>query len=215
MRDSKEYVIFDSVTPQALTSSTDADPVVVTKASHGLSTGDRVLIFGHTTNVAVNGIWDVEKVNDNTFRLKDINTGDYVAGSGAGAGADGIIMTAPKVVLASDFRNAILYFNTAGTATLTVKIAGSLGKNRADANTHGDTPNFGATVSDTNPYSFLAAVNLEDGAVVEGDTGIAAAGTDLARSYEVNINAMKYLTLIPTAWTQGAISAKLVVFSND
>ena len=215
MRDSKEYTIFNSVTPQTLTSSTDASPSVVTKVAHGLATNDRVLIFGHTTNVAINGIFDVVKVDADTFTLKDINTGAAINTSGAGAGADGIIMAAPKIVQCNDFRNAILYFNTASTATLTAKIAGSLGKHRADANAHGDTPNFGATISDTNPYSFLAAVNLEDGAVVEGDTGIAAAGTDLARSYEVNINAMKYLTIIPTAWTQGAISARLVVFNND
>lgn len=213
MRDSKEYVIFDSVTPQTLTSSTNASPSVVTKVGHGLATGDRVLIFGHATNTAINGIFDVVRVDADTFTLKDINTGAAIAGNGVGA--NGWVMTAPKIVLCSDFRNAILHFNTAGTATLTVKLAGSLGKNRADQSTHGDTPNFGATQSDTNPYAYLAAVNLEDGAVVEGDTGIAVAGTDLYRQYEANVNAIKYLTLIPSTWTQGAITAKIMVFNND
>jgi len=207
-RDFKEYTIWDAVTPQTLTSSTDASPSVITKASHGLSTGDRVIIYGHTTNVAVNGIWDVEVINSSTFRLKDINTGDYVNGSGAGAGANGILATAPKVPLISDFRNAVLWFSTSGTATLTVKVAGSIGK------LNGDSPNFGATVSASNPYSFLQIINLDTAAAVNGATGIAAAGTDLANQYELNINAMKYVTLVPTAWTQGAITAKLQVFNN-
>ena len=213
-RQTKEYVIFDSVTPQTLTSSTNASPTVITKTSHGLATGDRVLIFGHTTNTNANGIFDVVRVDANTFKIADIHTGTEINANGVGA--DGWVCTAPKVPLVSDFRNAVLHFNTAGTATLTVKIAGSMGKNLADQTAiSGDCPNFGATQSDTNPYTFVGAINLEDGAQVEGDTGIAVAGTDLYRMYEVNTNALKYLTLLPTAWTQGAISAKLVLFSNQ
>lgn len=215
-RTSKEYVIFDSVTPKAITSSTDATPIVVTKASHGLVTGDLILIYGHATNVAANGIRRVTRVDANTFSLQDYNTGVDIAGSGAGAGgADGIFMTAPKIVLVEDFRHAVLYVNTASSGAMTVKFAASLGKNRADQDSHGDTPNFGATVSDTNPYSFVGVINLEDGAQVEGDTGFVVAGTDAVRMYEVNTNGLKYLTAIPTAWTAGAITIKAKVFSNE
>lgn len=215
MRDAKEYTIFDNATPVAITSSTDATPIVVTATAHGFVTGDLVLIYGHTTNVAANGIFKVTKVTDDTFSLQDRYTGANVAGSGGGAGSGGLVVVAPKIVLVRDFRNAILYYNTTGTSTHTVKVAGSIGKQDADANKDGDTPNFGATEAITNPYSFLASVNLEDGAIVEGDTGIATSGADITRQYEVNINAMKYLTLIPTAWTQGAINAKIVVFNNQ
>ncbi len=215
MRDTKEYVIFDSATPKTITSSTDATPIVVTCTSHGFSTGDLVLIYGHATNIAANGIFKVTRVDANSFSLQDRYTGANIAGTGGGAGADGLAVVAPKILLVSDFRNIVLHFNTAGTATLTAKFAGSMGKNRADASTHGDTPNFGATVSDTNPYSFVAAVNLEDGAVVEGDTGLAPAGADIVRMVEVNTNGLKYFTVIPTAWTQGAITVKAVCFSNE
>lgn len=215
MRDYKEYTIFDGVTPQALTSSTDADPVVVTKASHGLASGDIVLIYGHTTNTTVNGIWEVEIVNSSTFRLKDINTGDYVAGAGGGAGADGILMTAPKIILCSDYRHAIIHYQMSSSGNATTKVAGSLGKNSADASAqHGDTPNFGATVSATNPYTFLATVNLEDSSVIEGDTGLVASGSGLTRTIEVNTDGQKYLTLVPTAWTAGSIDAKVKLFTS-
>lgn len=202
-------MILDAVTPQTVTSSTDASPSVVTKASHGLVTGDRVMIFGHATNVAINGIYDVVKVDANTFTLKDINTKAAINGSGAGAGTGGIVFTAPKIPLISDFRDAILQFFTTGSATMTVKVAGSLGKS------NGDSPNFGATQSPSNPYTYPALINIEDGAAVEGDTGIAPAGTDFARMYEVNINGLKYLTVFPTAWTQGAVTVKLQVFTDS
>ena len=215
-RQTKEYVIFDSVTPQAVTSSTDASPSVVTKASHGLATNDRVLIYGHATNTTINGIFDVVRVDANTFTLKDINTGTAINGASGGAGTGGIVMTAPKIVSAEDFRHCVLYINTASSGNLTAKIAASLGKNLADQTAlSGDTPNFGATVSDTNPYSFVAAINLEDGAQVEGDTGFVVAGTDATRTYEVNTNGLKYLTVVPTAWSAGAITVKAKLFNNS
>lgn len=214
-RQYKEYTIFDSATPVSITSSTDATPIVITATAHGFSTGDLVLIFGHTTNVAANGIYKVTRVDANSFSLQDRYTGANIVGSGAGAGANGLAVIAPKIILCQDFRNAVIHFNTAGTATLTVKVAASLGKLSGDADSHGDTPNFGATQSDTNPYTYPGIVNLEDGTQVEGDTGIAVAGADIYRAYEVNTNGLKYITLIPTAWTQGAITAKVVLYSNQ
>lgn len=210
MRDTKEYVVLDSVTPKAITSSTDATPIVVTKASHGLATGDKILIYGHATNIAANGFRKVTVLSSSTFSLQDINTNADIVGSGAGAGAGtGIFLTAPKILLVSEFDNIVLHVNTADTATTTFKFAASLGKNLADRTPiSGDTPNFGATVSDTNPYSFVAAINLEDGAQVEGDTGIVVAGTDITKMYEVNTNRFKYFTVIPVSWTQGAITVK-------
>lgn len=215
-RSSKEYVIWDSVTPQTVTSSTDASPTVVTKASHGLTTGDRIIINGHTTNIAVNGIWEAVVVNSNTFKIRDINTKVEVNTSGAGAGSGGVMATAPAIIFMEDYRNAILYYKTAGTSTHTVKVAGSIGKFLADQNSHGDTPNFGATIADSNPYSFVDLMDLEDGSTdIDGDDGIATSGTDFNKTLEVNVNGLKYFTLIPTAWTQGSISAKVKLFSNQ
>lgn len=206
--DFKEYTLLDAVTPQTVTSSTDASPVVVTKNSHGLSTGDRVLIYGHTTNTTVNGIWDVEKVNANTFKLKNINTGAYVVGAGGGAGSGGIMLTAPKIPLVEDFRNAILQIVTASSFNGTIQVAGSLGK------TDGSCPNFGATVSSSNPWGFLQCVDLVDGSAVDGGDGVTSAGTDIYNNLEVNINTQKFLTVLPTAWTAGAITVKLLLTNN-
>lgn len=215
MRDTKEYTLFDGVTPVAITSSTDATPIVVTATTHGLNTGDLVMIFGHTTNIAANGIFKVTRLTANTFSLQNRYTGADIAGSGAGAGSGGILVPNPKIVFVSDFRNAVIAIQTTGSATLTAKVAASLGKVLNDVNADGDTPNFGATQSDQNPWTFVQSIDLADGTALDGNTGIVASGTDLNKMVEVNINALMHICLIPVSWTQGSITAKIIVYDNE
>lgn len=211
----QEIVLFDAVTPVAVTSSTDVTPIVVTATAHGFVTGDKVMIFGHTTNVAANGIFKVTRLSSSTFSLQDEVSGADVAGTGGGAGSSGVCVKAPPVILIQDFRNIILQVGTSGTSTMTVKVAGSLGKpNSAQSSPRYDYPNMGGTVSPSNPYSFLQAINLDTGATVNGATGIVVGGTDINNQYEINTNAMKYLTLIPVTWSAGAITVKALLVSN-
>lgn len=210
-------MILDNVTPVAITSSTDATPIVVTATAHGFQTGDRVLIIGHTTNIAANGIYKVVRLSANTFSLKDEFTGADIAGSGGGAGLSGIALLAPTVLNVSDFRNIILEFSTGGTATTTVKYAGSSGKpeSASQISPRYDYPNFAATVLPANPYTFLQVINLDTAAAVNGATGTVVAGTDTTVQYEVNVNAQKYFTAFPISWTQGAITIKAIMKTNS
>lgn len=215
-RESGEIMIWNAVTPQAVTSSTDATPIVVTKASHGYSTGDLVQIYGHTTNIAANGIFKITVVNSSTFSLQNYKTGANIAGSGAGAGSGGVVVLAPKILAVSDWRNVILSVETSSSLSATFKIAGSLGipVTTASGKYSEDTPNFGATQSASNPYSFLQIINLDTAAAVNGATGVTSAGTDLHNTYEVNTNAVKYMTLVLTAWTAGTITVKAIMTDN-
>ncbi len=71
----------------AVTSSTDATPIVVTlPTGHGFLAGDSITIAGHTTNVAANGTFVLSAASTTTVTL----TGSV--GSGAGAGASGTIV---------------------------------------------------------------------------------------------------------------------------
>lgn len=214
----QEITLFDAVTPVTVVSSTDATPIVVTATAHGFLTGDRVLIYGHTTNIAANGIYKIIKLTADTFSLVDEFTGASIAGSGAGAGSGGIVVKAPPVLLVSDFRNIILEFGTSGSTTCTMKIAGSTGKPESAVlpltSPRWDFPNFAATVIPKNPYTFLQAINLDTAAAVNGATGVVVSGTDINNQYEVNINAMKYLTVFPISWTQGVITVKAILTTN-
>lgn len=208
LSDFKKYKILDAVTPTTITSSTDATPIVVTATAHGLKTGQQVMIYGHTTNIAANGVWQVGAVTANTFALVNINTGLPVAGSGAGAGSSGICLLAPKIPMVVDFRNLELHVITSGTATTTIKVAGAFG------GANGDAPNFGGTVSAANMYSFIQLVNLDTAATVNGATGIVVAGTDIANSYEINSNVLRYVCVFPVSWSAGVITVELIAKNN-
>lgn len=215
MRDYKEYTILDAVTPKTITSSTTATPIVVTKATHGLTTGDVVLIQAHATNTNANGIRRVTVLTANTFSLQDPYTGADIAGNGVGAGT-GFFLSAPKVVLAEDFNHAIFQIETANTATTNIQIQGSLGKPlSAQVNGQTDSPIFGATVSSTNPTSPIGCYDLDNPSTgIAGSTGIAVTGTDINKTYQTNFDGFKYLTAFPVTWTAGAITIKGQFFSN-
>lgn len=212
----KEYTIWNAVTPQTLTSSTDASPVVLTKVAHGYVTGDKIIINGHTTNTTVNGIFNVVKLSADTFSLKDVNTGVAINGAGGGAGASGVMAIAPAVIFVGEYTNINISVETSGSANFTFKCAGSLGKLLSDVTSgYGDCPNFGGTQSKSNPYTFLQTINYDTAAAVNGATGITSAGTDLHNQYEININRQKWFTVVPTAWSAGALTVKAIVSTNQ
>lgn len=66
----------------SITSSTNATPIVVTKTTHGLTTGDTVVVTGHTTNTNANGTWEVNVLTADTFEL----TGSVGNGVGGASG---------------------------------------------------------------------------------------------------------------------------------
>ena len=61
----------------SVTAATNASPIVITTATHGLSTGDIVTISGALGNTAANGTWIITVLTSTTFSL------DGSAGSGA------------------------------------------------------------------------------------------------------------------------------------
>lgn len=63
-----------------ITNVTDANPMVVTSAGHGLQTGDSVTISGVTGNTAANATWQVTVIDPNTFSVAGAGNGAYVAG---------------------------------------------------------------------------------------------------------------------------------------
>jgi hypothetical protein len=65
-----------------ITGATNANPAVISLASHGLSTGQRVCIVGALGNTAINGTWGVTVLTTGTFSLYDLDTGAVVVGNG-------------------------------------------------------------------------------------------------------------------------------------
>lgn len=211
MRLTSDQVIFDAVTPVAIVSSTNATPIVVTATAHGLVTGDRAYVYGHATNTSANGIFKVTRLTADTVSLQDEYSAADVAGVGVG-GATGFVMLAPRIIPGE--RIVSLQVDTSGTATTTLKVAISNGRTAADATSRAGLPSFGGTITTANTYSFAGLVDLDNKAVIAGSTGIVVAGTDIHKMYEADINASKFMTVLPTSWTAGTISVKALVADN-
>lgn len=81
----------------AITGATNAAPISITAAAHGLATGAKVMIARVGGNTNANGVWTVTVVDANTFTL-DGSTGNAVYTSGGRViklGADSVLSDIP------------------------------------------------------------------------------------------------------------------------
>jgi len=113
-----------------------------------------------------------------------------------------------------DFRHAIFYLATDGgdDANFTVKFQGSIGKG-IDANMD-VAPDFSAAQSVTNMWDYIEVVDLEDGSMIDGDTGVSSAGGDDYRMFEANINGLQYIGARLTARSAGEVTLVLRLFND-
>ncbi len=64
-----------------ITGATNATPIVITSANHGLNSGDIIDITGVNGNTNANGTFQIIVLTPNTFELYDVNTGLPIAGN--------------------------------------------------------------------------------------------------------------------------------------
>ncbi len=108
-----------------------------------------------------------------------------------------------------DFKNIMLSLATSGSATLTVKIQGTV----LDTTT---APDFSSSASITNRWDYVACFNLIDPTtVIAGGTGVSASGTDIVRNLLVNTDALVWLCVTVTAYTGGAVTVDSISFNNQ
>lgn len=200
MSNVNQYTLFNSAPVRAIDSSTNASPIVVTDVSHGLVTGDRVSIFGHEVNTAANGIWTVTRVNANTFSLDDST------GNGVGINTGCWAKIANAGVYTGDAETVAIAFDTANSGAFTFKAVAS------DQDT---PPDWAAAQSASNQYDFVDIIDIEDGASIDGDTGVVVAGTDDHRRFEINTNGARWMWMLPTAGTAGDATIKFTLFNHN
>lgn len=88
-----------------ITGATNASPIVVTSAAHGLSNGQTIVVSHVEGNRAANGTWVVANVTTNTFELQG-STGDgtYTTGGDWYLGMTGGTSLSVAYVAASNGR---------------------------------------------------------------------------------------------------------------
>lgn len=120
-----------------LTDASNASPIAITSAFHGLQTGDRVQIAGVTGNLAANGVWTVTRTGQDTFTLdQSVGTAPYTNGgtfqliTGVNALERAVtnldIIADPVdpnlVYVAGDVQNVSFGINSAGATSFTAAI---------------------------------------------------------------------------------------------
>ena len=195
------YELASAVAPRTIVSSTDATPIVVTLTGHPYSTGDEVMIVGHTINTNANGRWTITKVNANSFSLDNSTATGGGAGGAAGVVTDGL----GQALDVSDYKTVVFYFASdgGGDAAYTVSVRGSI---------EDDAPDFHLAASASNRWSAVELIDLEGNDAIEGDTGIALATADDYRLIEVNVNALKWVCPIVVAGTAGELTMSMRAF---
>lgn len=126
-------------------------------------------------------------------KLKEI----LVAAAANGAGVS---------INVADWRNVVFSLDTAGTTTATIKFQGSISET---------LPDFDAVQSASNQWEYINVIDLEDGASIDGDVGIALAATDDHRMLEANINGLRWVNAIVSGYSAGTIDVKARIFSNQ
>ena len=202
MSNSFPYTLYSAAPIRAIDSSTNATPIVVTDASHGLVTGDRVTIISHATNTAANGTWTVTKVDANTFSLN----GSVGNGVGGGTGSWAKIAASAVFTQDSSVINLTIDTDGGGDAAYTLKLWGS---------DSAIPPDPALAQSASNSYDFVDMIDTEDGASIDGDTGFVVATADDHRKFEANVNGMRWMGLLATAGTAGEVTATMRLFNHN
>lgn len=223
----KDYVIMNrqgTVTDTFTAATTD----ICTATAHAYKNGDMVVLTTTTTLPAGLALatvyWIIDAATD-TFKLSATSVPHYTTG------ADDVKYTAVDVtdigtgthtmtmhdigrdIDVSDFRHCILSLDGASSANMTVKFVGSIGKSYTEADR--DTkPDFSASQANTNQWDYIQVIDLEDGSPIDGDTGIAQAGTSDHRVFEMNINGLKWINAIVTSWSAGNVTLRCRLFND-
>lgn len=100
-------------------------------------------------------------------------------------------------------------------ASLTFKFQGSVGK----SSTSTDVPDFSAAQALTNHWDYVGVIDVQSqSAIIAGDTGVTLNDTTVAvntRIYQINVDALKWLSMEVSGLVDGAVTAWLVGFNDD
>ena len=224
MRTVQELIIMDrqgTLTATFTAATTD----IITANSHGLKNGDMVVLTTTTTlpaGLALATVYWVIEATTNTFKLSATSCQTYTTGTeqqpvpavditDTGTGTHTFTMhDIGRNILVENFRHCIVSFDGSSSANMTVKFQGSIGKSTTDS----DAPDFSATQAYNNHWDYVEVMDLEDGAAIDGDTGIPQAGTSDHRHFELNINGLRWINAIVTAWSAGATTIRVRLFND-
>jgi hypothetical protein len=183
----------------------DTTSVVTTGSAHGWSAGDKIRVSSVTTlpaGLSANTDYYVLNVlSTTTVEIAATDGGTKITSTDAGTGTHTAVLKSRKILVA-DFRDCNLSLHTANSANFTVKLQGSTQ----------DDVDFESAASATNRWDYIQLVDLESGATVDGDTGVAPAGVDDDREFAINVDGLVWVCMDITSWTAGTLDARVSLY---
>ena len=177
---------------------------VITSAAHGLQDNDCIQLTTTTTlpaGLALLTNYYVISRTENTFKVSFTPGGLEVDITDIGTGTHTYHLKG-KVIYVGDFTTSDLTIDFGSTPTMTIKLQGSVQ----------DSVDLNAAQGADNRWDYVECVDLEDGTAIDGDTGIACAGSVDHRLIEANINGLTWITVAITAYTTGVLNITIRSF---
>ncbi len=188
-----ETKIFDPAADPELT-FTAAVTNIITATAHGLTEGDCIWVSSGTTlpaGLSASTNYYVIAVTTNTFKVSATPGGPEVDITDTGTGTHTYRLKG-KAIFVADYRHSVLHLTFSTSPTMTVKVQGSISES---------APDFNAAQSITNKWDYIEVIDLQNGSAIDGDTGIACAGTADDRVLEINVNGLTWITVNITSTT--------------
>jgi len=199
----EENIIFRS-TSKVEAAFTAAVTNVITSAAHGLQDNDCIQLTTTTTlpaGLALLTNYYVISRTENTFKVSFTPGGPEVDITDIGTGTHTYHLKG-KVIYVGDFVTSDLTIDFGSTPTMTIKLQGSVQ----------DSVDLNAAQGADNRWDYIECVDLENGTAIDGDTGIACAGSVDHRLIEANINGLTWITVAITAYTTGVLNITIRSF---
>ncbi len=106
---------------------------------------------------------------------------------------------------ATDWQNILITLSSQSSANFTIKFQGSQSET---------CPDFSAAQSATNEWDYIQVKDYQNNSAIDGDTGVAFAGTDDVRMFEFNTNGLTWVSATITARSAGSVNCKFKGFST-
>ena len=104
------------------------------------------------------------------------------------------------------FDELIVQIGTVDNADATMKHYGSVSATE---------PTWGSAASDTNMYTGVRLINLNDNSSVIGETGEAFGGVDVVKHYKINVSGMRWYNAIISSFVAGKMTVNVKAYKKD
>ena len=106
----------------------------------------------------------------------------------------------------SEYRNVGIQLAIPTGSTLTVKVMASNSE---------DAPTFSDPQSVANHFDYVQVIDLEDGAAIDGDTGIAVVAGVEYRNLTLNADNFRWVNFEVSGYSAGSVTAKVRPVDNS